>query len=104
MLGWNQRQFISIKIKERSNNVFTVFTMHETLIQFAMNAIILHLRQRPQSADTLEGIHSWWIPWPDMQESILVTAEALNRLKEAQVVETFVIAEREVWRLSRQPD
>ena len=88
-------------IKEHSNNVFTVFTMDETLIQFAMNAIMLHLRQNPQSADTLEGIHSWWILWPDTQESILVTAEALSRLQETGLVETLTIAEREIWRLSR---
>lgn len=76
--------------------------MDETLIQFAMNAIILHLNKNPLSADTLEGIHLWWIPWPDTEESIFITAEALNRLQEAKLVETRIIAEREIWRRPRE--
>jgi len=73
--------------------------MDEQSIQFAMNAIILHLRQHPQSADTLEGIHLWWIAWPDIQESIMVTAEALQRLQEARLIEVRIVGERELWRL-----
>lgn len=75
--------------------------MDEQSIQFAMQAIVLHLRQHPQSADTLEGVHLWWVHWPDIQESILVTAEALYRLRAAQQVESRTIGERELWRLPR---
>lgn len=76
--------------------------MDEQSIHFSMNAIIRHLRQHPQSADTLEGIHLWWVVWPDIQESILVTAEALRRLQEARLIEIRVIGERELWRLPRK--
>jgi len=75
--------------------------MDEQSIQFAMQAIVLHLQQHPQSADTLEGVHLWWVPWPNIQESRLVTAEALHRLQNAQRVESRTIGERELWRLPR---
>jgi hypothetical protein len=43
--------------------------MEEELILFAMGEIRNYLKARPDSADTLEGIHSWWIRWPDIAES-----------------------------------
>lgn len=75
--------------------------MDEQSIQHAMQAIVLHLRQHPQSADTLEGVHSWWVQWPGIQESILVTAEALRSLQTAKQVESLTVGNRELWRLAR---
>lgn len=77
--------------------------MDEQSIQFAMDTIISHLKLHPQSADTLEGVHLWWVVWSDIQESILVTAEALHRLQDAQFIETRIVGERELWRLPRGP-
>jgi hypothetical protein len=76
--------------------------MDEKLIQFAKRAIIQHLRLHPHSADTLEGIHLWWITWPDIQESILVTAQALQQLQEENLIEMRAIGERELYRLPRE--
>lgn len=76
--------------------------MNENLIQFAMQSIVLHLQQYPRSADTLEGVHQWWVQWPDIQESILVTDEALHRLQSVQQIESHTLGEREIWRLPRE--
>ncbi len=75
--------------------------MDDKLIQFAKSAITQHLSLHPHSADTLEGIHHWWISWPDIQESILVTAQALQRLQEENLIEMRTIGERELYRLPR---
>lgn len=75
--------------------------MDEQSIRYAMQAIVLYLHQNPQSADTLEGVHLWWIRWPNIQESVLVTAEALHRLQTAKQVESRTIGKRELWCLTR---
>lgn len=77
-------------------------TMNENLIQFAMQSIVLYLQQYPRSADTLEGVHQWWVQWPDIQESILVTDEALHRLQNVQQIESHTLGDREIWRLPRE--
>lgn len=97
----------SYRIYDYKNTVSTINTsavsaMDEKLIQFAMTAIVLHLKSHPGSADTLEGVHQWWVVWPDIQESIFVTAEALHRLQEANLVEVRSVGERELWRLPRE--
>ncbi|MGV8837330.1 hypothetical protein [Cellvibrio sp.] len=63
-----------------------------------MNAIQNFLASRPDSADTLEGIHNWWIDWSGMPESIIITEQALHQLKEQGVIRSVVIGNREIWR------
>jgi len=72
--------------------------MDDRLLAFAENAIRDYLRERPDSADTLEGIHRWWIRWPTMPESQVLTEIALERLEVAGEVERFRIGDSVVWR------
>ncbi|GGX38651.1 hypothetical protein [Undibacterium squillarum] len=72
--------------------------MDEYLIDFAMGEIRRFLQARPDSADTLEGIHRWWIRWPDIAESPIVTAAALQRLEEQGFLEQKKIGSRVLWR------
>lgn len=72
--------------------------MDDQLTAFAENAIREYLRERPGSADTLEGVHRWWIRWPGMPESPVVTEIALERLEASGEVERFRIGDRIVWR------
>lgn len=76
--------------------------MNDQLIAFAKSAILEHLTRNPQSADTLEGIHLWWIVWPDIQESVFVTAEALRQLQDENCIEMRTIGGRELWRLPQR--
>lgn len=78
--------------------------MDDALIAFAANAIREYLRQRPESADTLEGVHLWWIRWPEMQESPVVTETALERLEALGEVERVRIGGRMLWRRRQVAD
>lgn len=71
------------------------------MIEYAMNAIRAFLIERPESADTLEGIHGWWIHWPTQEESVMVTLTALERLEAAGEVEKVKIGVRALWRKKR---
>lgn len=73
----------------------------EQTVLFAEAAIREFLAQRPDSADTLEGIHRWWIFWPDLPESPVVTTVALERLEAAGAVERLLIGSSVLWRRAR---
>lgn len=75
--------------------------MDDRLLAFAENAIRDYLARRPESADTLEGVHRWWIRWPERPESRVLTEVALERLEAAGVVERFRIGDSVVWRRAR---
>lgn len=73
--------------------------MHEhNMIDYAISAIRRFLQERPDSADTLEGIHSWWIRWPELEESSMVTQTALERLQAGGEVEQIKLGSRVIWR------
>ena len=76
--------------------------MHEhNMIDYAISAIRNFLQERPDSADTLEGIHSWWIRWPELEESSMVTQTALERLQARGEVEQIRLGSRVLWRRRR---
>lgn len=75
--------------------------MDERLVIFAENAIRAYLAEHSQSSDTLEGVHRWWIPWPDLSESEAVTLAALQRLAATGELETVGVADRILWRRKR---
>ncbi len=75
--------------------------MDEERINFVMSAIRHFIAQHPESADTLEGIHQWWINWHDMEESPIITAAALQRLEEQGFLEQKKIGSRALWRLRK---
>jgi hypothetical protein len=77
--------------------------MDKNSIQFAAHAILAYLQQHPESADTTLGVHQWWIAWPDLPESITVTAAALSQLEGAHLIERHRAGNHEIWRLPRPP-
>ena len=59
----------------------------------------LRLSGHPESADTVEGIHQWWIEWPGIAESISITSIALKQLEQTGQIERRSIGNQEIWRL-----
>lgn len=72
--------------------------MDEKLIRATATEIRNYLTSRPDSADTLEGVHHWWIRWPGLPESIVVTQAALKLLEKAGAVECIQYGNRVLWR------
>ncbi|QNM95351.1 hypothetical protein [Chitinimonas koreensis] len=64
-------------------------------------AILRYLTIRPQAADTLEGIHRWWIDWAAGEESPELTERALDALVGRGQLECVEIAGRRIWRAAR---
>lgn len=75
--------------------------MDEQLVVFAENAIRRYLGERPESADTVEGIHLWWILWPGLPESPVVTQIALERLETSGEMESVNVGNQMLWRRPR---
>lgn len=73
----------------------------ENIIDYAVTAIRAFLSERPDGADTLDGIHTWWIRWPGMGESLLVTLTALERLQSLGEVEQLTLGTSVLWRRKR---
>lgn len=67
-------------------------------VDFAMAAIRRHLARHPHGADTLEGVHGWWIDWPGLPASIAATERALERLEQHGLVASTLVARRRLWR------
>jgi hypothetical protein len=65
------------------------------------NAIASYLAAHPASADTLEGIHQWWLGPMGLDHPPVVTACALELLEMERVVECVAVGPRRVWRLRR---
>jgi len=63
------------------------FLMNEQLVVFAMLSIRSRLQSAPHSADTVSGIHSFWIEWTEPVPSQAITLEALQRLASTGLVE-----------------
>ncbi|WP_339936414.1 hypothetical protein [Undibacterium luofuense] len=73
----------------------------ERRILEAAAAIKRYLATRPNAADTLEGIHHFWIDWGGQTESIAITAEALKLLVTEEFLEQKNIGSRVLWRRKR---
>lgn len=75
--------------------------MDQQLIERVAASILAYLEQRPASADTLDGIHRWWIDWAGRMESPEATLEALQLLERQQLVESVAIGNKVLWRRPR---
>ena len=75
--------------------------MDRGLIEFAKDAIRTFLAARPDAADTLDGIHRWWIDWPGLPESLVVTEIAVEQLHAEGAMEPLRIGNNVVWRRRR---
>lgn len=78
--------------------------MNDKLILSRAAAIQRYLDRRPDSADTLEGIHQDWIRSRSDEDTIEVTLAALDYLKVAGFVESNTIGSREIWRRRHASD
>lgn len=70
-------------------------------VELVTGAIRRYLAGNPKAADTLDGIHRWWIDWGDEEESREATERALARLVEQGVMESVEIANRRVFHARR---
>ncbi|OGB26638.1 MAG: hypothetical protein A3I66_03590 [Burkholderiales bacterium RIFCSPLOWO2_02_FULL_57_36] len=71
--------------------------MNDKLILSRVAAIQRYLEMRPDSADTLEGIHHYWVRSRG-EETMEVTQAALDYLKVAGFIESSTTGNREIWR------
>lgn len=72
--------------------------MNDKLILSRAAAIQRYLESRPNSADTLEGIHQNWIRSRGDEDTIDVTRAALDYLAVAGFIESRTLGNREIWR------
>jgi hypothetical protein len=76
--------------------------MDQQLIERVSASILAYLEQRPASADTLDGIHRWWIDWGGRMESTEVTLRSLQLLEQQRHIESVAIGNKVLWRRPRQ--
>lgn len=72
-----------------------------SVLRFPMSEITRMVQINPGAADTLEGVHLYWIRWPDYPESIQMTEVALSCLENQGVMEQVRFANRTLWRRAR---
>jgi hypothetical protein len=65
------------------------------------NAIAAYLAAHPAAADTLEGIHAWWLVPLGLDHPVEVTACALELLEMEGKIESVELGPRRVWRRRR---
>jgi hypothetical protein len=75
--------------------------MTEKLIQELASSIKNYLTQRPDAADTLEGITRWWIGGSSPDASPELVAAALEVLIREGVVSKVSVGERLLYRRAR---
>ncbi len=76
--------------------------MNEQEVLYAMLRIQHALERSPSAADTVQGIHAWWVEWPEPAPHWDVTEAALGRLESEGVVERVAVeGGREIWRRAR---
>ena len=64
-------------------------------------AIRAYLAHHPDSADTAEGIHQWWLHPRRAGHTLETTVQALDLLAMERVLESRAIGQRVLWRLRR---
>lgn len=70
-------------------------------VEAVAESILRYLRVRPQAADTMDGIHQWWIDWGDGEQSPATTEQALQHLIARGELEHVDIGGRRIWRARR---
>ncbi|WP_414445182.1 hypothetical protein [Burkholderia sp. 22PA0106] len=78
--------------------------MNDELVRHVADRIARYLEACPAAADTIEGVHRFWIDAHDAQESIDVTLAALESLRARGVVARVAIGNRTLWRVRREGD
>ncbi|HTH74950.1 MAG TPA: hypothetical protein VL635_11140 [Trinickia sp.] len=78
--------------------------MNDELIEHVAAYIARYLEHNPAAADTVEGVHAFWIGAQCAQESIDVTQAALEYLLERGAIANVPIGNRVLWRATRDRD
>jgi hypothetical protein len=78
--------------------------MNDELIERVAAHISRYLERHPAAADTVEGVHAFWIGAQCAQESIDVTQAALEYMLEQGAIVSVPIGNRVLWRAIRQSD
>ena len=68
------------------------------------DAIASYLAAHPDGADTVEGIHQWWLRPLGLDQPVEVVARALELLAMERIVECRCVGQRHVWRRRRITD
>jgi hypothetical protein len=64
-------------------------------------AILQHLQENPDAADTLEGIVEWWIPEQSIRRAVSEVKRALATLEAEKLITSEIRQGRVVYRLPR---
>ncbi|BBB70085.1 hypothetical protein UNDYM_5832 [Undibacterium sp. YM2] len=75
--------------------------MQDQELEFARSAIRSYLQTRPASADTAEGIHQFWIRWPDVAPPLSLVLTVLEGMRDTGEVESINVGGRTIWRAAR---
>ncbi|WP_115719784.1 hypothetical protein [Gallaecimonas mangrovi] len=67
-------------------------------IEHISAAILAYLAIRPQAADTVEGVHQWWVNWAGQEAPIHLTEQALETLAEQGKLQFKDVAGKRIWR------
>ena len=67
-------------------------------VRVVADAIARHLADRPNGADSAEGIQQWWLRPAGFEVPVELVLVALRLLEGEGVVECRRLAGREVWR------
>jgi ribosomal protein S25 len=59
---------------------------HDELVSQIAERIERYLMQRPEAADTVEGISTWWLPSPLGADAVSIVTDALTQLEARGVV------------------
>jgi hypothetical protein len=78
--------------------------MNDELIERVAAHIARYLVRNPAAADTVEGVHAFWIGAQCAQESLDVTQAALEYLLEQGAIMNVPVGNRMLWRAIRQSD
>ena len=76
--------------------------MNDELIEHVAAHIARYLERYPAAADTVEGVHAFWIGAQCAQQSIDVTQAALEYLLEHGAIANVPIGNRVLWRAARR--
>ncbi|AJK50083.1 hypothetical protein [Burkholderia plantarii] len=75
--------------------------MNDALIQHVAAQIAQYLQMNPAAADTVEGIHHFWVGAQTAQQSLELTQAALDYLLARGEVARVPIGNRMLWRAPR---
>jgi len=78
--------------------------MDSQIIESVAAAILAYVQEHSASADTVDGIHNWWIDWQGRIESPQVTERALELLEQQGLMEKVAVGNRLLWRRPRDTE